>query len=47
MMHGTMSTEMRSAITTAVIAIPANNPLARAKTALYLLVTSAEYQVER
>lgn len=47
MMHGTMSTEMRSAITSAVIAIPANNPLARAKTAFYLVVTSAEYQVER
>ncbi len=47
MLHGTMSGEMRAAITAAIAAIPATNPLSRAKTAFYLVVTSAEYQVER
>jgi uncharacterized protein (DUF1800 family) len=47
MMHGTMSTDMRAAIMPALNAIPATNPLSRAKTAFYLVVTSAEYQVER
>ncbi len=47
MMHGTMSTEMRAAITPAIAAIPATNPLSRAKTAFYLVVSSAEYQLER
>ncbi len=47
MMHGTMSPEMRAAILPAINAIPATNTLSRAKTAFYLVVTSAEYQVER
>jgi hypothetical protein len=47
MMHGTMSAEMRAAILPGINAIPASNPLSRAKTAFYLVVTSAEYQVER
>jgi uncharacterized protein (DUF1800 family) len=47
MMHGIMPAAMRSAITSAVNAIPATNPQLRAKTAFYLVVTSAEYQVER
>jgi uncharacterized protein (DUF1800 family) len=47
MLHGTMTAEMRAAITPAITAIPATNPLSRAKTAFYLAVTSAEYQVER
>ena len=47
MLHGTMSAEMRAAITAAIAAVPATNPLSRAKTAFYLVVTSAEYQVER
>ncbi len=47
MMHGTMSAEMRAAITPAITAIPTSNPLSRAKTAFYLVVTSAEYQLER
>ena len=45
--HGTMSAAMRASITAAVNAVPANNPLTRAKTAFYLVVTSAEYQLER
>jgi uncharacterized protein (DUF1800 family) len=47
MLHGTMSSGMRAAITTAINAIPASNPLSRAKTAFYLVATSAEYQLER
>ncbi len=47
MMHGTMSGDMRAAIIPAIAAIPATNPLSRAKTAFYLVLTSAEYQVER
>ena len=47
MTHGTMPVAMRSAIRGAVEAIPAANPLLRAKTAFYLVATSAEYQVER
>jgi hypothetical protein len=47
MMHGTMSSDMRTAIIPAIAAIPATNPLSRAKTAFYLVLTSAEYQVER
>jgi len=47
MMHGTMSPAMRSAIVPAINAIPASNPLMRAKTAFYLVITSTEYQVER
>jgi uncharacterized protein (DUF1800 family) len=47
MLHGMMSAEMRAAITAAIAAVPATNPLSRAKTAFYLVVTSAEYQVER
>ena len=47
MLHETMSVEMRAAIMSAITAVPATNPLSRAKTAFYLVVTSAEYQVER
>lgn len=47
MLHGTMSPEMRSAIVTAVNAVPSNNPLKRARTALYLVATSSQYQVQR
>ncbi len=47
MMHGTMSTEMRNIITTAVLAVSSANPLTRARTALYLVATSSQYQVQR
>ena len=47
LLHGTMGAQMHSAIAAAVDAIPASNPLARAKTAYYLAVTSPQYQVER
>jgi uncharacterized protein (DUF1800 family) len=43
----TMSPAMRSAIVTAVNAVSANDPLNRARTAAYLVVTSPHYQVQR
>ena len=42
-----MGSDMRSAILSAVNALPASNALARAKTAYYLTITSPQYQVER
>ena len=47
MMHSTMSAQMRSTILTAVNAIAATSPLTRAQTAVYLIVTSSQYQVQR
>ncbi|MEZ5423740.1 MAG: DUF1800 family protein [Pyrinomonadaceae bacterium] len=48
-MHGTMSPEMRSTILTAVTAISSTpaNAKARAQAAVYLTVTSSQYQVQR
>ncbi|KXK02844.1 MAG: hypothetical protein UZ17_ACD001001290 [Acidobacteria bacterium OLB17] len=48
-MHGTMSPEMRSSILTAVTAITFSqaNARARAQAAVYLVVTSSQYQVQR
>ncbi|MET0752280.1 MAG: DUF1800 family protein [Pyrinomonadaceae bacterium] len=47
MMHGAMSATMRSTIMTAVQAVPSTNPLLRAQTAIYLIATSSQYQVQR
>ena len=47
LLHGTMPSAMRTAILTALAAVPATDPLTRAKTAVYLVVTSPQYQVER
>jgi hypothetical protein len=47
LLHGTMSAGMRSGIVAAVNAVAASDTLNRARTAHYLVVTSAEYQVER
>jgi len=47
MMHGTMSAEMRQSIIDAVTAVAGTNPLKRARTAVYLVATSSQYQVER
>jgi|GEM_PF-7105972 len=47
MMHGTMSAQMQGSIVTAVNAVLASNPLKRARTALYLVATSSQYQVEK
>ncbi len=47
LLHGTMSTAMRDAIVRAVTAVNPNNPLKRARTALYLVASSSQYQVEK
>ena len=47
LLHGTMSAQMRSAIMTALQSIPASNPHARAQSAVYLVVTSPQYDVQR
>ncbi len=47
LMHGSMSDPMKSAVTDAVSAIPATNPLLRAQTAFYLVATSSQYQIAR
>jgi uncharacterized protein (DUF1800 family) len=47
MMHGAMSSTMRSTILTAVLAVPSTNPLLRAQTAIYLIATSSQWQVQR
>jgi len=47
LMHGTMSAAMRDSIIRAVAAVPATNPLKRARTAVYLVASSSQYQVER
>lgn len=47
LVHGNLSASARSAIATAVGAVPATDPTGRAKTAFYLVVSSPHYQVER
>jgi len=47
MLHGTMSTQMKNAILPAVTAISASNTLSRSQTAIYLIATSMQFQVQR
>lgn len=47
MMHGTMSASMQTSIVGAVNAVSSTNPLKRARTALYLVATSPQFQMER
>lgn len=47
MMHKNMSTAMRRSIIEAINAVPLSDPLTRARTAVYLVATSPQYQVER
>ncbi len=47
MMHSSMSAAMRSTILTAVLAVASTDPLLRARTAVYLIATSSQYQVQR
>lgn len=47
MMHGTMSPEMKSTILTAVQAVAGTDTLLRAQTAIYLIATSSQYQIQR
>jgi uncharacterized protein (DUF1800 family) len=47
LLHRTMSSQMRALIIEAVSAIPESKPLLRVRQAVYLIATSAAYQVER
>jgi uncharacterized protein (DUF1800 family) len=47
LMHGAMSSQMRSQILTATNALSATDTLGRARAALYLVVTSSQYQVQK
>ncbi len=47
LMHGAMSSQMRSSILTATNAVASTDPLNRVKAAVYLVVTSSQYQVQR
>src|SRR5207248_5362036 len=47
MMSGRMSSSMRAAVVTAVRAVAGSNPVKRVRTAVYLVATSSQYQVER
>ena len=47
LMHGTMSPAMRTNIIAAVTAIASSDPAGRTRTAIYLVASSAQYQVER
>jgi hypothetical protein len=47
MMHGTMSQAMNSNIFATVNAITSADPAGRTRTAIYLIATSSQYQVER
>jgi uncharacterized protein (DUF1800 family) len=47
MMSGRMSSAMNTAVVTAVQAVASSNPLKQVRTAVYLIATSSQYQVER
>ena len=50
LLHGTMSDDMRQSVMTAVTSIPASNDTnrrMRVQTAIYLILTSSQYQVQR
>lgn len=47
LLHGAISTQTRSSIVNAVSAVANTNPTLRAQTALYLVATSSQYQVQR
>jgi uncharacterized protein (DUF1800 family) len=47
LLHSTMSEEMEHIVRDAIASIPATNRRLRVRTALYLIVTSPQYQVQR
>ena len=47
LMHGTMSASMKNSIVNAVNGITASDTLGRTRTAIYLVATSSQFQVER
>lgn len=46
-LHGTMSSGMRNKILQAVLAVPADSPDFRVRTALFLVASSSQYQIQR
>jgi hypothetical protein len=46
-MHGTLSPALHDIVLNAVAAIPGDQLTARVREAIYLIASSAEYQVER
>jgi hypothetical protein len=47
LMHGAMPADMRARIIQAVSSVTAYSPSYRAQTAIYLIATSAQYNVQR
>ena len=47
MLHNTMTAQNKSTIMAAVNAVASSDPLTRARPAVYLIVTSSQYQVQR
>lgn len=47
LMAGNMSAEMRTILINAITQIPANNPTERARTAIYLVINSPEFAVDK
>lgn len=47
MMNGSMSPQMKATIQTAVNAVASSTPLTRAQTAVYLIATSSQFQVQK
>jgi hypothetical protein len=47
LLHNTISPEMRESVINAVATIPASNRRLRVRTAVYLILTSSQYQVQR
>jgi uncharacterized protein (DUF1800 family) len=47
LLHGSMTDDVHLSIEQAVAAVASSNPLKRVRTAVYLVLTSSQYQVER
>jgi len=47
LLHGTMSDEMRQEVVDVVVSIPQSNRRLRVRSAIYLVATSSQYQVQR
>jgi len=46
-MANNMSTQMRTILINAVTQIPASNPAERTKTAIYLVINSPEFSIDK
>ena len=47
LMAGSMSSEMRNILVNAITQIPSNNPTERARTAIYLVINSPEFTIDK